>query len=407
MKKQIPVLCACLLLFGCAETPSEVQEEISRLDADRSSQAEERSTVQPVPVASLQDDADAVLRAQSGNYVIECAFVPHTDRICSYQLTPKRTNPDTGRFRQTCQKLLGTAPDAAQISSYSEDIALTDQAVLGPDTDSTAISAMQLVFPVRTLNWRTEDEKPSVSMSDRSAVSFSRGFDMIVSPYLLDTVKVDAVLRDGAWADTARTMYDGTEWRASDCAQYAAEIFAELAPDSFFTWQPFRITVRQIGERCGYWVLMQRVAPDGVPVYPFSGLNRSSGNAVTDFPLRDYSWCWCVRENEVQELSMAQDYEAAGQNALDALLPLSAAKRIAEQALAAQRTYHVSARLCHCIKLYGSKVSEIVGYQLLEAPDYSDYDRIMLEPYWIFTESDGEDETRYMVNAQTGAFEIR
>lgn len=152
---------------------------------------------------------------------------------------------------------------------------------------------------------------------------------------------------------------------------------------------------------------MQRVAPDGVPVYPFYTQKSSSVNTVADFPLHDYSWCWCVRKNEVQEFSMAQNFEAADQNTLETLLSLSAAKRIAEHTLAAQRTSHVSARLCHCLKLYGSKVSEIVGYPYFGALNYSDYDRIMLEPYWIFTETDGENETRYIVNAQTGAFEIR
>lgn len=247
MKKLTAILCACLLLFGCAETPSEVQEEISRLDANRSSQAVEESEIHPVPVASLQADADTVFRSQSGNLVLDSVFVPQTNKICTYQLTPKRTAPDTERLRQICQLLLGTAPGAAQIDSYQWDDALTDQALLGLDTQSTAISDMQLVFSNHSIGWSTEENKPSIGMVDSGSVNFSRGFDMIVSPFLLDSIKVNAVLRDGAWVDTVHTMYDGTAWSASDCAQFAVETFHEIAPDGFFTWQPFCITVRQIG----------------------------------------------------------------------------------------------------------------------------------------------------------------
>ena len=405
--KRLAVCLAAGLLAGCAETPSAEIDEISRLDKNSSS-AEDRRIIRKIAVSALAEDADAVQKAQTGTFVLKDVFLPETDSVITCRLNAKHTAPDAASFRQICQSLLGTAPDAAAISLYSDDIALTDETLLGPDTKSTAVSALHLHFPVCAQSWRAgEDDKPSLSLTDTGKISFSRGFDMVVSPYLLDTIQAETVYRDKEWADTVRTMYDGNEWRTADCARYAAEIFQAIRTDSFFTYQPFRVTVRKIGEKYGYWILMQRTAPDGLPVYPFYELSNSPVNPKTDSMLQDASWCWCVRKDEVQELEKAQDFVVSEQTEIDSLIPLSDAKRIAEQALAAQRSYPVTACLCHCIRLYGSKVSAITEHEFADAFAYSDYEKTVLEPYWVFTEADGEHEVRYLVNAQTGAFEIR
>lgn len=392
-----------ILLSGCAETPLEVQDEISRLEAHQISSSED-NTNKKVPISELMDyDND-----DNGNIVIDDILIPHTDTICCYQLAPVQTDYSQSHFQQICQSILNIEPDISQIESFSDDIFLTDSSFPNGRFTNNEISDLGLHYPIQKQYWcEIDDSKPSISETDTGIISFSKGFDMIVSPYLLDGIETEKICYEIDWSNTELEMYDNNIWAAIDCAKYVNETFKEIDTDKAFSYQPFSITVRKIGTKYGYWVLMQRVAPDGVPVYPFFNLNTSSINSKSDFPLHDYSWCWCVRKNEVQELFKSQNFDILTQTALNELISLSAAKKIAEQELATQRSYHVTARLGHCLKLYGSKVSEITQNEFLEAIFYSDYERIALEPYWIFTEDDGENEIRYLVNAQTGAFEIR
>lgn len=409
----IALMLCCLLLTGCTETPSEVLHEMSLLDQPQERQAD--PAPEPVPVAELGADAEAALQTQKGSFVLESADVPDVQTVCAYTLQRERQENLSERFQRAHRTLLGAPadPQRIQCNDFRDDPSvLTDAVFFGENTDRTEISALGLRYAPYSLSLERgiyEEAAPSLGLSAEGVCNFCRGFDGILSPYLNEEQHpVKETRYRGEWQDTAAEMYGGEQWRMADCAQYVAEQFAALGADPVFSYQPFSITVRGIGAQSGYWVAVQRVAPDGLPVYPYAPTVRTSDYApdLHAYPLEDLSWCWCAKENEVQELHKAENYTLQDSREIGALLPLSAAKRIAEGALAKQRSYHVTARLSHVLKLCGSQVSAMTGSPFAEAAQYGDYTQITLEPYWVFTEQVSVGETLCLVNAQTGAFEI-
>lgn len=417
MKKQMIVILSMTFSFavGCAETPSQVQEEISVLDENSIAHEESSATtdigdtLQYGTMEEIRADAEAVLENSKGNFRLESLLLPDAEQMHAYSLECLHDESFQSWLFEIYDDFYGEplAQDAEGIEVFEKTDNLTQY-------DGFDISERKLSSHMHSISAKrqiSDEISTSLSVSAYDRIVFWRGFDMIVSPYLLTTIPEVKTYRYDTWEGISYPMYEGGEWLISDAAAYVTAFFNEISPNEAFTYAVESVTVRRIEEAeeeaYGYWFLMKRVAEDGVEVYPIYDLNDSEINSESDFAFMDFQWAWCVRTNEIHELEKAADFSVIDRAAAESLLTLSQAKKIAEEAMASGRVYYVDCRLAYCMRLYGSVVSEKTGTPFLEAVEYGDYTELRMEPYWIFTEMNDGREVRYLVNARTGEFEVR
>ena len=407
-RRQI-MLCFCaMLLIGCTETPSEVREEISELDAVSAAEHENDFTDTLTDIALLEQDIQQTLQDKNGTIVLKSCLVPHKTELHTYTLSLC----DSTDLQTDFNSLWNLTMQRDQ-SEYAENISVFEDTLPLTKIDETDVSALHLQNNVRTLGCYPKSETDADSLvmgvTQHGAYNFMRCADFVISPYLIDTIKTETVYDAEHLDSVVYRMHNQTEWSVSDAASYAAAAFHNISHDDFCTYQAMYVQAKRIADDAGYgyWMMMNRVAPDGVQLYPFMNLKDSPVNSLTEMILPDYSWIWCTEKDRIQELHKAECFQVQSTAGIAQVIPLSAAKKIAESALAGARTYRVECRLCYCIKLYGTQVAALTGNDFSEALAYHDYRSIVCEPYWVFTDANSGDEIRYLVNAQTGAFEIR
>lgn len=418
MRKYMTVILLASFLFavGCAETPSEVQNEISILDNNSINHDESSNTtdtgeaLQFGTLEEIRSDAEAVLTDGKGNFQIESLLLPDTEQMHAYSL--ERTHNDALQswlfdiYDDFYDEPL--AKDTEEIEEFEDTDYLTNY----DGFDLSEYNLSSYVHNFSKITHLNNEPVSSLTVGVYDHISFYRCFDMVTSPYLLTNIPEVQTYRFDAWEGVSYPMYEGGEWLISDAAAYAEAFYNQINIDEQFSYQVESVTVRKIEdateEAYGYWFLLKRVAEDGVEVYPIYNRNDSGINSICDMVCTELHWAWCIRPNEICELEKMEDYTVIDRTAAESLLTLSQAKKIAEGIMASGRVYHVDCRLAYCVRLYGSVVSETIGETFSEAVQYGDYTELRMEPYWIFTEVNSEGrEVRYLVNAQTGAFEIR
>lgn len=414
----VAVVSCCSVCFGCTEAPSEVQEEISRLDEVQDSLPPDADVVITnenfLTMDAIRTDAKQVMEANSGNVKIESLSLPQADTLHTHALTAREVSNLQQRLVDVNEVLHFVEPfsaDSPLIETYQNTEPLESWSE--GDDEPVDLTDLHLKNSICHTSYtpKESDVGQYISVGWGGGMSFSRGFDMIVSPYNLEDNRIVETCAPDQWGDTAYTMYDGTEWKLADAAQYVQDVLGALYPDDWFTYTPEYVDVREIVDRAGthgYWFFMKRVAPDGIEIMPLYEMVDQESNALDNFLICESAWVWCVKQDEIQEIRTFDSWDIAETEDVPEVLSLSAAKEILAAKLAQGRTYEVNCRLAYAIRLYGSQVGERIGSSFVDsAVQCHDYESIRMEPYWVFTEQLGSQQVRYCINAQTCEFEIR
>ena len=429
MKKRLPIICICIsnLIFclGCADVPSEVQQEISVLDGieqQNQSSVTEKSEMQYQTLEEIRASAQLLEGRNTGILrVLGTPVIASVDsmpiyKVSSVTLSDSKTEVYFSHVKDSLEESLNFSLPKPQWDHYSEpctEISVQDQ---DGNIHTENMSSYQWMYYIDGLCALREDESASLGISTHGAVcNFWQNTDPPVYYTNLITQKTVPVGYDNSVLSESFSMMNDEEWSLSDAKKFAEDYFNSTFGDwcgkVSFVVKEIRV-LKLPDSGFGYDITLQQIYDDKIPLLPLGRLhyqNDSSGDVLFGKTCS----MWCVVPNRVQNFSMNGLYSIGQGEETDKLLTAESALAIVSEALAQKKVHSVYMELGYAGMVSGSKYMQITGncndlYFVLQNGDFASCTAM---PYWFIWEPVEGMKSRmsgnyYMVNALTGELEI-